>query len=144
VGDGAFEPSEKAAQEMVTMAGHWADHGRQYGLDLDYSDDSIGVAEALGLRLYEAIPHDESGELTDQERIVTLELAAYIGESFIRSHGGEWGWAQNGRGRDLGLRTGDGITVYPIATVTHRLAGSDVDSLVIFYRLISNWPIAQA
>ena len=98
---------------------------------------------ALG-PVFEAIPHDSSAGLSEQERALILELGAYVGETFIRNHGGLWGWAETlDAGRNVGLRTNDGLIVFPVSTASNRLEGADVDSMVIFYRILTVWPQAQ-
>ena len=142
-GTAKFEPDNKAAREMALLAGYLVEHGREYSLTLDYSEGSIGDADALAVRLFEAIPHDSSAGLSEQERALILELGAYVGETFIRNHGGMWGWAETlDAGRNVGLRTNDGLIVFPVSTASNRLEGADVDSMVIFYRILTVWPQA--
>jgi hypothetical protein len=134
-----FEPDPTTAFEMALTADLYVRRGLTLGVALDYSDASIAAAEETGGRTYEA----QSGDLTrDQLRelqgTLVLELGAYVGETYIRNHGGDWGWATMPVGRAFGLRTSTGLTAFPLTKAKKRLLG-DFGSLVAFYELLVEW-----
>ena len=73
---------------------------------------------------------------------LVFELGAYVGETFIRNHGGRWGWAAMPGNRAFGLRTDSGLTAFPLTKAKKRLLGN-FGSLVAFYRLLVRWPEIQ-
>ena len=78
-------------------------------------------------------------ELRQLQGTLVFELGAYVGETFIRNHGGCWGWATMPGNRSFGLRTGSGLTAFPLTKAKKRLLGN-FGSLVAFYRLLVRWP----
>jgi len=134
-----FEPDPTTAFEMALTADLYVRRGLSRDVALDYSDASIAVAEALGGRTYEELCAGLSrDELKDLQGTLVLELGAYVGETFIRNHGGDWGWASMPVGRAFGLRTAAGLTAFPLTKAKKRLLG-DFGSLVAFYQLLVGW-----
>jgi hypothetical protein len=135
-----FEPDEATALELVQMAGLYVERGRALNVSLDYSDSSIEAAEELGVRAYASLCRGLSGdELKHLQGTLVFELGAYVGETFIRSHGGCWGWATMPGNRAFGLRTDSGLSAFPLIKAKKRLLGN-FGSLVAFYRLLVRWP----
>ncbi len=135
-----FEPDETTALELAKMARLYVERGRALDVALDYSDASIETAEVMGVRAYASLCRGLSGdELKHLQGTLVFELGAYVGETFIRSHGGCWGWATMPGNRAFGLRTGSGLTAFPLTKAKKRLLGN-FGSLVAFYRLLVQWP----
>ena len=138
-----FEPDETTAIELRTTADLYVERGRALDVALDYSDASIEAAEEMGVRTYALLCRDLGrDELRELQGTLVLELGAYVGESFIRNHGGHWGWATMAGGRAFGLRTDSGLVAFPLTKAKKRLLG-DFGSLVAFYRLLMTWPDAE-
>jgi len=139
-----FEPDPTTAFEMALTADLYVRRVAALDGALDYSDASIATAEELGVATYNALcrglSHDELREF--QGKLV-LELGAYIGETFIRNHGGDWGWEVMPGGRAFGLRTASGLIAFPLTKAKKRLLG-DFGSLVAFYEMLSRWPEIRA
>jgi len=134
-----FEPDEVTAFEMALTAGLYVQRGGALGVALDFSDASIAPAEEMGVRTYADQCRDLSrAELKELQGTLVLELGAYVGETFIRNHGGSWGWAPMPGGRAFGLRTDSGLTAFPLTKAKKRLLGN-LGSLVAFYRLLVEW-----
>ena len=96
----------------------------------------------MGVQTYAALCHDLSrDELKELQGTLVLELGAYVGETFIRNHGGQWGWAAMPGGRAFGLRTDSGLNAFPLTKAKKRLLGN-LGSLVAFYQLLVRWPEA--
>jgi hypothetical protein len=138
-----FEPDETTAIELRTTADLYVERGRALDVALDYSDASIEAAEEMGVRTYASLCRDLArDELKQLQGTMVLELGAYVGETFIRNHGGHWGWATMPGGRAFGLRTDSGLVAFPLTKAKKRLLGN-FGSLVAFYRLLMAWPDAQ-
>ena len=135
-----FEPDETTGLELAQMAGLYVERGRALEVPLDYSDASIEAAEAMGVEAYASLCRGLAGdELKQLQGTLVFELGAYVGETFIRNHGGCWGWAAMPGNRAFGLRTGSGLTAFPLTKAKKRLLGN-FGSLVAFYRLLVRWP----
>jgi len=135
-----FEPDQITALELAEMAALYIERGRALDVALDYSDASIEAAEEMGVQAYASLCRGLSGdELRQLQGTLVFELGAYVGETFIRNHGGCWGWATMPGNRSFGLRTGSGLTAFPLTKAKKRLLGN-FGSLVAFYRLLVRWP----
>jgi hypothetical protein len=148
VGEGAtaaaravqFEADPTTAFEMALTADLYVRRVESLDGSLDYSDASIATAEELGVATYNAqcggLSH---AELREFQGTLVLELGAYIGETFIRNHGGDWGWEAMPGGRAFGLRSASGLTTFPLTKAKKRLLGN-FGSLVAFYEMLVRWP----
>jgi hypothetical protein len=135
-----FEPDETTALELAEIARLYVERGRALDVALDYSDSSIEAAEEMGVQVYASLCRGLAGdELRQLQGTLVFELGAYVGETFIRNHGGCWGWAAMPGNRAFGLRTGSGLTAFPLTKAKKRLLGN-FGSLVAFYRLLVRWP----
>ena len=138
-----FEPDETTAIELGTTADLYVERGRALDVALDYSDASIKAAEEMGVRTYASLCRDVArDDLKQLQGTLVLELGAYVGETFIRNHGGRWGWATMPGSRAFGMRTDSGLVAFPLTKAKKRLLGN-FGSLVAFYRLLMRWPEAQ-
>jgi hypothetical protein len=125
---------------MTIRAGRYARRGRDIGVALDYSDASIEDAERLGRRLFAGLPGGLSDEVAEELRgRLVLELGAYFGQTFIRNHGGRWGWLTIGGRRVFALRTDSGFAAFPTSKAGRRLRGEEPDSLADLYRTLADW-----
>ena len=135
-----FEPDETTAIELRATADLYVERGRALDVALDYSDASIEAAEEMGVRTYASLCRDLArDDLRQLQGSLVLELGAYVGETFIRNHGGCWGWAAMPGNSAFGLRTDSGLTAFPLTKAKKRLLGN-FGSLVAFYRLLVRWP----
>ncbi len=135
-----FEPDATTGLELAKMAGLCVERGRARNVLLDYSDASIEAAEQMGVRTYASLcPGLAGDDLKHLQGTLVFELGAYVGETFIRNHGGCWGWATMPGNRAFGLRTDSGLTAFPLTKAKKRLLGN-FGSLVAFYRLLVRWP----
>lgn len=139
-----FETDAAMAQEMADLAGRYVERGRALKAALDFSDASIEVADGVGLQLYEALSRDSGGaELEERRHALASELGAYFGETFIRNHGGRWGWVAATGNRLFGLRTDAGLSAFPLGRARKRLQGAQNDSLAVLYAFLLRWPETQ-
>jgi hypothetical protein len=139
-----FEQDAEMALEMASLAGRYVDRGRAVGVTLDFSDASIEAADGLGLRLYDPLPKKASGpKLEELRNAVASELGAYFGETFIRNHGGQWGWVAGSGARVFGLRTDAEISSFPLVKARRRLQRAENESLAALYSFLCQWPATQ-
>ena len=141
----AFEPDPAVALEMAGLAERYVERARDLKVALDFTDASIEVADEVGLRMYASI----AGEITRARReelrsALAPELGAYFGETFIRNHGGQWGWVAGTGNGVFGLRTDAGLSAFPLAKARKRLQGGEQDSLAVLYGFLWHWPETRA
>jgi hypothetical protein len=133
-----FKADPTAAREMASRASTFAGRGRELYVALDYSNASIEAADQLGLRLWDSAPLGLSDVAAEELRgRLIFELGAYFGETFIRNHGGRWGWATIYGRRVFALRTDSGFIAFPMTRARKRLQGEESDSLVTLYLSLS-------
>ena len=139
-----FEPDPVLAAEMAELASAYVERAKKSDVALDYTDASIEAADGIGLRMYEALPrYRSSAPIEDLRSALASELGAYIGETFIRNHGGQWGWVAATGNRMFGLRTNAGRSAYPIVKARKRLQGAEHDSLAVVYGFLTGWQEKQ-
>ena len=139
-----FEPDAAFALEMAGLAAHYAERGRDLAVSLDFSDSSIEDADGIGIQMYAALPRGaSSGKLEELRSVLARELGAYFGETFIRNHGGQWGWLAATGNSVFGLRTAAGLSAFPLSKARKRLQGAENDSLGSLYRWLWHWPETQ-
>jgi hypothetical protein len=140
-----FESDAEFAREMARLAGLYVDRAKAAKTELDFSDESIESADAIGLQLYAALPRDVGGPKLEELRSgLASELGAYFGETFIKNHGGRWGWIAASGNRVFGLRTGADINAFPLVKARKRLQGAEHDNLAVLYSFLRRWPSTQA
>jgi hypothetical protein len=139
-----FEADAEVALEMAGLAGRYAERGRDLDVALDFSDASIDAADGIGVQMYDSLPREASGaKLEEMRSALAFELGAYFGETYIRNHGGQWGWLAAIGNRVFGLRTAAGLSAFPLVQARKRLKGAEQDSLGFIYRYLWRWPETQ-
>ena len=109
------------------------------------------IIEQANKRLEDRIKESESqgpsatslSELEEMRSALAFELGAYFGETYIRNHGGQWGWLAAIGNRVFGLRTAAGLSAFPLVQARKRLKGAEQDSLGFIYRYLWRWPETQ-
>jgi hypothetical protein len=139
-----FEEDTEMAGEMAGLAKRFVERGRENEAILDFSDSSIDVADGIGLQMYEALPRAASGpKLEELRSALASELGAYFGETFIRNHGGRWGWVAGSGTTVFGLRTEAGINAFPVIKARKRMSGAENESLAVVYAFLCRWQETQ-
>lgn len=146
-GEGSFQGAVQfsvdytAAREMSIRAGRYVRRARDLHVFLDYSDTSVEAADTFGHELWSMLPGgllpDEAEQL--RQRLID-DLGAYFGETFIRNHGGTWGWADIGGRRVWSLRTSSGYTAFPAQTASKRLRHQEPGNLSALYEFLVRQP----
>ena len=133
-----FRRDYTASREMVIRAGQYARRARDLGFVLNFSDASIEVAEEFGLDLWVKLPGGLTKDTAEELRArLVFDLGAYFGETFIRNHGGRWGWAIMGGRRVFALRTTSGFTAFPVSKASKILRANEPGTLVTMYRSLA-------
>jgi hypothetical protein len=121
------------AEDAVNFAHH------NFGISLDYSNESIRQIEAIAEKLVQARPKGIVGKLLrrapseDEVQKVCKMLGGYIGEVHRRAKGGEW--ALNQEHQALGLRRADSW-IFPTAKVHKRLSNGAEDNLWVYFNVL--------
>lgn len=112
-----------------------------FGVSLDYSQESIKEVELIAERLCQSRPKGFIGRLFKQgpsdEEINTVckMLGGYVGEVFRRYKGGEW--AINQEFSAIGIHQND-TWIFPPAKVHKRLTNGSEDNLWSYFRVLSD------
>ena len=112
-----------------------------FGVALDYSQESIKEVELVAERLYQSRPKGFVGKLfkrgpSDEEvQTVCKMLGGYIGEVLRKSKQGEW--EINQEFSAIGIQRGDSWIFLP-AKVHKRLTNGSEDNLWSYFRVLSD------
>ena len=118
-------------------------YGNQHQKQMDYTDNSIRQVEELCAMIYNVIPRNmisrTLSKAPPEEHIIHAAtiLGAYVGETLIRNHGGEWSMSTNqadGAGFVLKI---DLIDVYPVNKIYKRLKKGPGENIVNYYETIT-------
>ena len=118
----------------------------QFGITLDYSENSVKNVEEILTRIYKQLhpnifKHLFGGgqePITEQQlEEITHLWGAYIGEVIRRHQGGSWSWVEWEKVPLAALKIGDDITVFPPNKVKKRLTCGDSDKLDFYYSALS-------
>ncbi len=107
------------------------------GDTLDYSEASVEVVERLLDTLADAFAR---GELPAEHawKLCTA-LGSYLGEVFVRAHGGEWGVASvEGQDGTVACVTHPQVTFWPWVRAMKRVTEGDDDNIWIYYLRIAS------
>lgn len=131
-----FVPDPEVANVLAGCAAEMVKVARdRHSIDLDYSDASAEAVEGIAERFWQSRPTGPSDPATERIIVgVSNDLGGYLGETFRRNHGGEWGWVADGRGgRFPGFRTPSGALFWPTGKARNRLINGPEDNLALYY-----------
>jgi len=106
----------------------------QFGLDLDWSDDSVAEVEKAMAWLRACYSSDDPRPTENQVSATAVGFGSYIGEVFRRNHGGQWGIVTLGEEKKPGLRADGGLTFWPWVQVRARITGIDEENVADYYQ----------
>jgi len=114
------------------------DYAREkFGIDLDFSPDSVRYVEEIAAQLYDSRPRGTLSKLLrkgpTEETVTTFAkmFGAYVGEVYRREHGGEWFEHEEMRSYAVGSRQS---CMFPIGKAYKRLTDGEQDNLWHFYQ----------
>jgi hypothetical protein len=106
--------------------------GQGFGRIGDYTDASVAMVEEVLDLLWKNIPTARPTQKQVEEH--ATRIGCYLGETYRRNHGGEWGATQNGE--NVAMRTLSGIIFYPWNRVMKRLTNGDEDEVLAWYHYL--------
>ena len=137
--------AEQTSAEEPTVADMTAayaldavDHAKAAtGVDLDFSEESIGRVEAVLSQLHDALPKGFFAKLfgrgPSSDDILTMSkmYGSYVGEVLRRTRGGEWALVDD----QVTLINGD-ERVWPIAKVFKRITNGSDDNVAVYFKVL--------
>lgn len=127
--DTDFTPDPKLQALALRAAEGCVRHLRsKFGKVADYSDAFVAEVESTLEFLWYRMPLDKPSQ-EDIEEFATV-FGSYLGETYRRNHGGEWGTAS---GNAVALRTRSGVVCYPWGRVLKRLTNGPEDNVHHWY-----------
>ena len=107
----------------------------QYSVKLDWSDESIKRIEEIASHLHDTLPDPPPPD--DQIMGFAKMLGSYVGETFRRNHGADWGMVSIEGEEFPGLRAQhDGTTFWPWGRVRNRLVNGGEDNIWHYYQVL--------
>jgi hypothetical protein len=108
----------------------------RFGIDLDFSPESVRLVEQIAAQLYDARPRGLSklvrkGPTDEMVETFAKMLGAYVGEVYRRTHGGEWFDHETLRTYAVGSREN---CMFPVGKAYKRLTKGEEDNLWHFYQ----------
>jgi hypothetical protein len=130
---GVATASAKVAASWVSVVMN------EFGVELDYSDESIRDLERVAETLFRTMPPAEQRDDDFQLacRQFTDQTGAYLGEVMRRSHGARWGYAAEANAKTLGMLTARGTIVLPIIRAQKRLTNGKEDDIWSYFKTLS-------
>jgi hypothetical protein len=111
--------------------------------NLDYSESSIQLVEAICESLYADIPKNfftkliQSGPSENKISQMAQMLGAYVGEVIRKNYGGSWALEEVGsQGKTIVLNIGE-TKVFPVAKLYKRLKNGPEDNVYHYYQLVT-------
>jgi hypothetical protein len=112
------------------------DAARNLQITLDWTEASIEQVEAALDRLHRDPGRQQAPEET--VHAVAKAFGSYIGEVFIRHHGGEWGMVTLNGPTFPGIRAKQGRLFWPCIRALHRLENGPEDNVWHYYLRLSS------
>lgn len=133
--------------DVNEMMAAYAEDARDYATrlkkNLDYSEASIRDVEQICGLLHKAVPRSFLQKLfrkqPSEEMFAKMAkmLGGYIGQVFIRHHGGQWKTETFADGGiTIFLEAGD-MRIFPVGKVYKRLRNGSEDNLQVFYDTVT-------
>jgi hypothetical protein len=131
-----FDASAELAAQMGFMAELAITLGRDsVGTELDFSEASIGRADAIALHYHRKFRPRLFKRPSEQEvSTVAAVLGAYVGETYRRAYGGTWGWIDQAPDpRVATMHAADGAFFFPVARARRFLKNGEEDSFSVYF-----------
>jgi catabolite regulation protein CreA len=130
-----FNEDPKIEEIMLNYAHHAiATAKKHFGINLDWSDNSIKNVELILENLHETAKADKPSE----EDIYTFAqiFGSYVGQVFKRNHNAEWGTVTIGNEKLPGLRTKRGNIFWPWGKANNRITNGKEDNIFHYYQVL--------
>src|SRR5438132_8399297 len=124
-----------SAEEIAPMMQAFAEQavrlGREFKVELDYSERSLEEVERLLARFREGISEADANKIDEMSKI----WGGYLGEVVRRRFGGEWSVEKYPAGDFLIVTLNvNGAKLFPAMKIHKRLTNGAADDLLAFYR----------
>jgi hypothetical protein len=121
--------------DSVQTSGATSDYAKQtYGIDLDWSDDSVQQVERIAALLHD--DYKKTQPSSEQIAPFYKMLGSYVGELFRRNHGAEWGWVTLQGDRFPGMQRKPDSLFWPWGKALNRIVNGPEDNLWHYYRVL--------
>jgi hypothetical protein len=119
----------QASERLVVLAKD------SFGIELDYSDESIRQVERIAGVLHRTMPPEE--ERDDDYRLklkaYSDDLGAYIGEVMRRHHGAVWGLSHDGDASYVAMLTPRKTIIWPTGRAEKRIENGPEDYIWFYF-----------
>lgn len=137
-----FTKQTQYEKEVADAYEHAIVYAKDFGKDLDFSDESIGQVEAI-LDFYstDLVQRESGGNPVPEEQIWAMSIwwGVYVGEVLRRIYLRQHMWI-NDRETELFVpllyNEENGTFIYPVHKVFKRLQNGREDSIISFYDLL--------
>jgi hypothetical protein len=135
---GVFAPDAKVKAIAAAYALDAVDFAQQaMSVELDWTEPSIMSVETVLDRMHKSIPKDKPSR-NDME-VVAKMFGSYLGEVFIRHHGGDWGMVTLDGETSPGIRAArNGSMFWPWARAIKRLENGSEDNVWDYYQQLTS------
>jgi len=132
----AIADIQRIAIESATAVVAFAQ--QNFGEHLDYSDASIEIVERM---LESAHAAYRNGQLAAEEVQKQAQfIGSYIGETYRRNHGADWGLVTSDGAKAVGLQSKSDSKpaglFWPIARVEKRILNGGEDNVLHYYQFL--------
>jgi len=119
---------------MRRLAEQFVDSMREFGWELDYSEQSVRTIEDMIERQFSDWRPWRRGKAAKKNEPIASLVGAYVGEVMVRHLDGEWGWMPE---FDVAaVRLPSGTWTSPPAKAQKRFVDGQADDLVAYYDAI--------
>ncbi|HJP87416.1 MAG TPA: hypothetical protein VJ850_00050, partial [Candidatus Limnocylindrales bacterium] len=121
--------------EASRVAGNFVRWAREhFAVDADYTDASIDVVESIASKIDEDIRLRRASPDPSFAEAMAPGFGFYIGETYLKNHGGSWGWSDVPDGiRTVAVQTPNGGLFWPALKSLKRLLREPGEDLRYYY-----------
>jgi hypothetical protein len=129
-----FESDAKVQQVAEAYSANMVEVAKRfYGIELDWSDESIRNIERIAGQIYTDFKTNKPPE--ERFEAAYMLLGSYVGEVFRRNHGATWGWVKLEGERFVGMQ-GNPRLFWPWGKAKKRIANGSEENLWFCYQLL--------
>ncbi|MEM4989863.1 hypothetical protein V8G57_20920 [Collimonas sp. H4R21] len=128
----AIADIERIATESATAVVAFGQ--KNFGEHLDYSDASIEIVERMLESAHSAYRNGQLAAEAVQQQ--AQFIGSYIGETYRRNHGADWGLVTSDGAKAVGLQSKSGVLFWPVTRVENRILNGGEDNVLHYYQLL--------
>jgi len=131
-----FESDTQVQQVALTYGINMVDAAKRfYGIELDWSDESIRHLEWIAERMY--VEFKTTNPPAKRIEAAYMLVGSYLGEVYRRNHGAQWGWVNLGGERFVGMQSNTEL-FWPWGRAQKRIANGSEENLWHYYQYLLN------